>query len=583
MEYIKEHKKNILTVVLMLLVLTLGLGLATFLPGTTEASDDPYWTANDWYNIKSSGSLVLLERYEPVTQETAGSGNMEAALSVLNWYGLKGDLTPETLGYLRDNPKTDYNESVSVEDLTQIFNKLTDMNLTGQWEITSSAEIKKEANGGEATGAGDRLISSSCDPTWIEKQLKKGIPIIVIWNSFGPHAQVIIGYDSLGTPETGDDQLIVMEPYDVADHNKDGYHVVPFERLVCGYLYKDGKSGKDGVNTEIEYFAAVPKDWTQDKSQVGTKKLKRVTTNKIKSSSENTLYEKWKSPLYNKTVSDLEANKEYSAAGTTGAACYGDANQPGYNDSNIPLSGAAGWERAFDVDESPYYVFNDYYTGNVNSSSLILLRKFKTAQQATDWTCGCTSALMVIEHFGKNGSSTKLESEITLSENRQEGEMGATCVGGMKEMFDYMNETHNQDWVYFTNEELTGKSKNTMGAKEHPLEGGEFQNGLIPYLLKNDIPMMIGWDDWGGHWQTIVGYDSMGTETTKDDVLILADPYDTTDHDSDGYYVESFQRLVDGWYAAFEEAESGKALNKDCFVVAFPRSKAVGIADEFGL
>jgi hypothetical protein len=41
---------------------------------------------------------------------------------------------------------------------------------------------------------------------------------------------------------------------------------------------------------------------------------------------------------------------------------------------------------------------------------------------------------------------------------------------------------------------------------------------------------MIGWNDWGGHWQVIIGYDTMGTEVEQDDVLIVADPYDTTDH-----------------------------------------------------
>ena len=30
---------------------------------------------------------------------------------------------------------------------------------------------------------------------------------------------------------------------------------------------------------------------------------------------------------------------------------------------------------------------------------------------------------------------------------------------------------------------------------------------------------MIAWNDWGGHWQVIIGYDTMGTETTQDDVL----------------------------------------------------------------
>ena len=61
---------------------------------------------------------------------------------------------------------------------------------------------------------------------------------------------------------------------------------------------------------------------------------------------------------------------------------------------------------------------------------------------------------------------------------------------------------------------------------------------------------------FGGHWQVIIGYDDMGTEDTKDDVLILADPYDTTDQNQDGYYLKVFERLVFGWGAAFNNPGS---------------------------
>ena len=55
---------------------------------------------------------------------------------------------------------------------------------------------------------------------------------------------------------------------------------------------------------------------------------------------------------------------------------------------------------------------------------------------------------------------------------------------------------------------------------------------------------MIGWNDWRGHWQVIIGYDTMGTETTQDDVIVVADPYDTTDHNQDGYGVYGVERFL---------------------------------------
>ena len=68
--------------------------------------------------------------------------------------------------------------------------------------------------------------------------------------------------------------------------------------------------------------------------------------------------------------------------------------------------------------------------------------------------------------------------------------------------------------------------------------------------LKNGIPIMAEWIDWGGHWQIIVGYDTMGTESIEDDVIIFADPYDTSDHCRDGYYVFGAERFFFMWFDA---------------------------------
>ena len=69
----------------------------------------------------------------------------------------------------------------------------------------------------------------------------------------------------------------------------------------------------------------------------------------------------------------------------------------------------------------------------------------------------------------------------------------------------------------------------------------------ITNYLKKGTPIMVEWSDWGGHWQVIIGYDTMGTPTIADDVLILADPYDTTDHSQDGYYTYPVERWFYMW------------------------------------
>ena len=80
--------------------------------------------------------------------------------------------------------------------------------------------------------------------------------------------------------------------------------------------------------------------------------------------------------------------------------------------------------------------------------------------------------------------------------------------------------------------------------------------------LAEGTPVMVCWNDWGGHWQVIVGYDTMGTESEQDDVILVADPYDTTDHNQDGYGVIPAERFLYNFsmYGAFPEEEGGSDM-----------------------
>ena len=95
----------------------------------------------------------------------------------------------------------------------------------------------------------------------------------------------------------------------------------------------------------------------------------------------------------------------------------------------------------------------------------------------------------------------------------------------------------------------------------------------IQNLLKAGIPIMIGWNDFGGHWQVIIGYDDMGTPDYQlDDVLIVADPYDTGDHNQDGYGVYQWARFINNFtfYNFFPEGEP----NDSVYITAYPEEMA---------
>ena len=49
--------------------------------------------------------------------------------------------------------------------------------------------------------------------------------------------------------------------------------------------------------------------------------------------------------------------------------------------------------------------------------------------------------------------------------------------------------------------------------------------------------------EFGGHWRVIIGCDEL-----YDDVLIFADPFDTSDHKQDGYTCGSLDRFYWMWF-----------------------------------
>ncbi len=188
--------------------------------------------------------------------------------------------------------------------------------------------------------------------------------------------------------------------------------------------------------------------------------------------------------------------------------------------------GADSVERDGDQKESPYFKHPDFYNMK-STSTLTLLPKFKTIQQTSEWSCGVDSALMVLQYYGKLGEYNE-ETLAQFRTNKLKSE--ATSLKSMIQIF----------------KEVGGfKIHSTYDYKESEYEKTSLSR--IQNYLKKGIPVMVAWNDWGGHWQVIIGYDTMGTETTQDDVLIVADSYDTTDHNQDGYGIYPAERFYYNW------------------------------------
>ena len=188
----------------------------------------------------------------------------------------------------------------------------------------------------------------------------------------------------------------------------------------------------------------------------------------------------------------------------------------------------AHYNRTADVKKSPYYPIINFYSNNGISKTIKLLPNFKTYQQTTPTSCGDASAFMALRYLGINN----------VTEDALFKEAGTTDKGT------------NTLPLAAAIEKLAGQSIKAEAKTNNDVLSEQEYLTLVKNCTnpKNNCVVIMESVEWGGHWMTLIGYDDMGTTETADDVLVFADPYDTTDHNQDGYYIVSFERYYATWF-----------------------------------
>jgi predicted double-glycine peptidase len=165
---------------------------------------------------------------------------------------------------------------------------------------------------------------------------------------------------------------------------------------------------------------------------------------------------------------------------------------------------------------------NQYFAMNfemLKSSESLTLLDLKAYQQTTSYTCGPCSVLTLMRYYGQKGDELKIAEEMGTSEKKGTNP---------KQMVIWLeNNGYDVEW-------------------------GE--NGSVDMLrenLKKEIPTIVEWIDWGGHWVVCVGYDDRGTKNKRDDVIIFADPADSHDDNNDGITYFNATRFNYMWFDAF--------------------------------
>jgi hypothetical protein len=193
--------------------------------------------------------------------------------------------------------------------------------------------------------------------------------------------------------------------------------------------------------------------------------------------------------------------------------------------SRISESGGAYMlQTRHDIFNSKYFNYLDIY--NMKSGgSLILLEKFKTYQQTSEVSCGPAAVLMAIHYL----DGTILDENEIVKRAKTNVEIG-TPSKNLEQAISSFGYTFD--------------SKNNYTDDTNPARNENSFSKYIKESLKSNESIIVLSNDWAGHYSVIIGYDDMGTKDfIDDDVIILADPYDTSDHINDGYTIFSYERF----------------------------------------
>ena len=203
--------------------------------GITDHSRSRYYIANDFYNMKSEGSLHILSHFETYQQTTEYTCGAASALMVLNWFGKK-KYHEIAVGQLVESHPC---KGSTVENIADFFD------LIG-WDVDYHADTNKKF---ETIEDVEKFFVETID---------SGVPVMIDWVDWAGHWQVLIGIDTCNSESPYDDVLIFADPYDITDHKQDGYYTFPLGRFFG--MWREGECAEKEKPYAQPYVIAKPKE-----------------------------------------------------------------------------------------------------------------------------------------------------------------------------------------------------------------------------------------------------------------------------------------------------------------------------------
>lgn len=253
-----------------------------------------------------------------------------------------------------------------------------------------------------------------------------------------------------------------------------------------------------------------------------------------------------------------------------------------------PGEGANAYAGGGDHRNSPYFRHFSFRHLKPREGRM-LLHDFPVMQQTTEWSCGAAATLMVLRYLGAADTLTEMDVARLLHSQTDREALTACCQGHARTDRDSQGHARTEmpqpgsarrisdfgtrladlhaflaarpgvrivrsafrtdfteaDILRDPTEAAEVDLGNLRPTFSSPAEFGKW----VVEMLKQGAPILTEWSDWNGHWSVIIGIDDMKTpDFTGDDVLLMADPYDTSDHCQDGFTAVPLERFFYMWH-----------------------------------
>lgn len=182
--------------------------------GWHNHTDSSYFKINDFYNMGSRGSRILLKNYTVLQQTMLSSCGICAVGSILKYYGEEESLYDMELHYLSDYEKLSGEGAVKGRGTTVEGHRIT----LDAWGYTADVSYA-------SLGEFPKYKTYREYASFIRENLSAARPIAVSANLGSGHFLTVIGHDDMGTDYIYDDIIITADSLDCWDGYQDGYNV----------------------------------------------------------------------------------------------------------------------------------------------------------------------------------------------------------------------------------------------------------------------------------------------------------------------------------------------------------------------